>query len=179
MSFAAAKAALLERARSVAERESVDLALAFGRVLAESLVSTLTVPPFSNAAMDGYALRAADVPRAGARLPVRGRAAAGDPPGVLPPGAAARIFAPRRYTSSCFLMVGTRALRMLSPCFVRDMERAAPNMLSFDGWPSSKASKSRERMLSPDDIAHAVRMLVLQEPNSFISEVVIRPTMKP
>ena len=44
---------------------------------------------------------------------------------------------------------------------------------------SSKASKSRERMLAPSDIAHAVRMLVLQEPNSFISEVVIRPTMKP
>ncbi len=92
MSFEAAKAALLERARSVAERESVDLAVAFGRVLAEPLVSTLTVPPFANAAMDGYALRAADVPAAGTRLPVRGRAAAGDPPGILPPGAAVRIF---------------------------------------------------------------------------------------
>ena len=44
---------------------------------------------------------------------------------------------------------------------------------------SSKAAKSRERMLSPSDIAHAVRMLVSQEPNSFISEVIIRPTMKP
>jgi len=44
---------------------------------------------------------------------------------------------------------------------------------------SSKASKARERMLSPSDIAHAVRMIVTQEANSFISEVVIRPTMKP
>ena len=44
---------------------------------------------------------------------------------------------------------------------------------------SNKSSKIRERMLSPADIAHAVRMLVLQEANSFISEVIIRPTMKP
>jgi len=44
---------------------------------------------------------------------------------------------------------------------------------------SSKSSKSRDRMLSPSDIAHAVKMLVTQEANSFISEVVIRPTMKP
>ena len=44
---------------------------------------------------------------------------------------------------------------------------------------SSKSSKSRERMLSPADIAHAVTMLVTQEANSFISEVIIRPTMKP
>jgi NADP-dependent 3-hydroxy acid dehydrogenase YdfG len=34
-------------------------------------------------------------------------------------------------------------------------------------------------MLSPADIAHAVRMIVTQEPNSFISEVILRPTMKP
>lgn len=44
---------------------------------------------------------------------------------------------------------------------------------------SGKASKSRERMLAPADIAHAVRTIVTQEPNSFISEVIIRPTRKP
>ena len=49
---------------------------------------------------------------------------------------------------------------------------------SFFGG-TSKASKSRERMLTPADIAHAVAMIVTQEANSFISEVIIRPTMKP
>ena len=44
---------------------------------------------------------------------------------------------------------------------------------------SSKSSKSRDRMLSPGDVAHAVTMIVTQEANSFISEVIIRPTMKP
>ena len=92
MAFDAAKAALLASARPVAETETVDTARAFGRVLAEALVSPLTVPPFANAAMDGYALRAADLPAAGMRLPVRGRWAAGDAPGALPAGAAARIF---------------------------------------------------------------------------------------
>ena len=44
---------------------------------------------------------------------------------------------------------------------------------------SSKSSKSKDRMLSPSDIAHAIMTIVTQEPNSFISEVIIRPTMKP
>ena len=45
--------------------------------------------------------------------------------------------------------------------------------------PGEIASKSRERMLRPEDIAHAVRMVVTQEPNSFISEIIMRPTQKP
>jgi NADP-dependent 3-hydroxy acid dehydrogenase YdfG len=45
---------------------------------------------------------------------------------------------------------------------------------------SSPASKKDPRkMLQPDDIAHAVEMLVTQAPQSFISEVVMRPTQKP
>lgn len=47
---------------------------------------------------------------------------------------------------------------------------------SFSG---GKAGKSREKMLQPEDVAHAVHMLVTQEPNSFISEIIMRPTQKP
>lgn len=39
--------------------------------------------------------------------------------------------------------------------------------------------KDPAKMLQPDDIAHAVATLVTQSPESFISEVVIRPTQKP
>jgi NAD(P)-dependent dehydrogenase (short-subunit alcohol dehydrogenase family) len=39
--------------------------------------------------------------------------------------------------------------------------------------------KDPNKMLQPDDIAHAVAMLVTQAPQSFISEVLIRPTQKP
>lgn len=92
LSFSDAKHKLLAQARPVADTETLDLAEAFGRVLAADLVSPMTVPPFSNAAMDGYALRAADVAAAGCRLPVSQRIAAGDVPQALVPGSAARIF---------------------------------------------------------------------------------------
>ncbi|MCZ7532409.1 MAG: molybdopterin molybdotransferase MoeA [Acidimicrobiia bacterium] len=41
--------------------EQVDVTDAVGRVTAEPCVSSVLVPPFSNSAMDGFALRAADV----------------------------------------------------------------------------------------------------------------------
>ena len=39
--------------------------------------------------------------------------------------------------------------------------------------------KDTQKMLKPDDVAHTVAMLLTQEPQSFISEVLIRPTQKP
>jgi 3-oxoacyl-[acyl-carrier protein] reductase len=44
------------------------------------------------------------------------------------------------------------------------------------GHPSSK---NVQKMLQPDDVAHAVEMVITAEPQSFISEVVMRPTQKP
>src|SRR6266851_1982127 len=41
------------------------------------------------------------------------------------------------------------------------------------------SGKNPERMLQPDDVAHVVEMLVTQAPQSFASEVVLRPTLKP
>lgn len=83
---------LLAGARPLLDSESVDLADAWGRVLAGDLVSPLTVPPFDNSAMDGYACCAADVTAAGGRLPVSQRVAAGDAASALQAGTAARIF---------------------------------------------------------------------------------------
>jgi len=45
--------------------------------------------------------------------------------------------------------------------------------------PAETTGKARDRMLRPEDIAHAVRAIVTQEPNSFISEIILRPTRKP
>lgn len=44
---------------------------------------------------------------------------------------------------------------------------------------SPHAGKDPQRMLQPDDIAHAVGMLVTQSPQSFCSEVLLRPTQRP
>jgi len=44
---------------------------------------------------------------------------------------------------------------------------------------SPHAGKDPSKMLQPEDVAHAVAMLVTQSPQSFISEVLMRPTQKP
>ena len=73
--------------------ETVGLAEALGRVLAEDVAARVTQPPTDVSAMDGYAVRAADVTRVPARLEVVGRAPAGGAyEGVLGPGQAVRIF---------------------------------------------------------------------------------------
>ncbi|MFT7724778.1 MAG: molybdopterin molybdotransferase MoeA [Roseateles sp.] len=84
-----ALATLLAQAAPLAGTETLPTAAARGRVLAADLISPLDVPPADNSAMDGYALRAAD---AAAPLPVTQRIPAGQVPGALPSGEAARIF---------------------------------------------------------------------------------------
>jgi len=84
--------ALLERASGVAANKTVPVADALGRVLAAPQTSALTVPPADNSAMDGYAVRVADVAVAGVRLPVSQRIPAGTVGTPLQPGTAARIF---------------------------------------------------------------------------------------
>ncbi len=44
---------------------------------------------------------------------------------------------------------------------------------------SPHAGKSAEKMLHPGDVAHAVAMIVTQGPQSFASEILLRPTQKP
>ncbi len=74
------------------EVEMRALAAATGRVLARDITAPVALPLFDNAAMDGYALRRADLAGQGPwHLPVAGRLRAGDPPATLPDGAALRI----------------------------------------------------------------------------------------
>jgi molybdopterin molybdotransferase len=94
MSLEDALARLVEAARAAAidEREAVSTFDALGRVLAAEVRSQLDVPPADNTSMDGYALRAADVPAAGTVLPVSQRIPAGVVGAALAPGSAARVF---------------------------------------------------------------------------------------
>jgi molybdopterin molybdotransferase len=88
LSLAEAQALVLERARPLTT-ETLALADAAGRVLAEPARAVVDLPPFRSSAMDGYALRAADTP---GRLPVVFRIAAGAPaPRPLEPGEAMGI----------------------------------------------------------------------------------------
>jgi len=83
---------LLAGARPVAETESVPTLSAAGRVLATAQRSTMNVPPMDNSAMDGYAVRLADLKGAEPRLAVAQKILAGAVGTQLAPGTAARIF---------------------------------------------------------------------------------------
>ncbi len=92
LSFDDAREQLLGFARAVREVEQIDTMMAAGRVLAVTQHSPLAQPPMDNSAMDGYAVRVADVPAAGTRLSVSQRIPAGSVGSALEPGTAARIF---------------------------------------------------------------------------------------
>ena len=87
-----ALARLLAQALPLQGVDTVRTFDADGRVLAHDLVSAVQVPPLDNSAMDGYALRCADVPQPGTVLPVSQRIPAGRVGTPLQPGTAARIF---------------------------------------------------------------------------------------
>lgn len=80
--------------KAVSETEHVTLAGAAGRVLAKPVQSLGMVPPFDNAAMDGYALNSNDLSGEGPwDLPIDGRVAAGHVPhNTLTPGKAIQVF---------------------------------------------------------------------------------------
>ncbi|GJD34195.1 molybdopterin molybdotransferase MoeA [Methylobacterium aerolatum] len=74
-------------------RETVALWEADGRIVAEPVLAPMALPPFDNAAVDGYALRFDDLAPSGpTALPVAARIPAGSASAPLPPGTAARIF---------------------------------------------------------------------------------------
>ena len=87
-----ALAYLLQQAVAVTQTEAVALDRALGRVLAEPVKSQVDVPPWDNSAMDGYALRSADLAEEGSQLAIAQRIAAGSVGEPLKPGSAARIF---------------------------------------------------------------------------------------
>src|SRR5829696_9259219 len=94
MSVDEAKALIAERIAVAAAVEDVPLIEADGRVLAEDIAAPLDLPPFDNSAVDGYAVRFADLAAGGETvLAVVGRIAAGaalERP--VPEGGAVRIF---------------------------------------------------------------------------------------
>jgi 3-oxoacyl-[acyl-carrier protein] reductase len=72
----------------------------------------------------------------------------------------------------------------LTECMAEDLREygirvtaICPGSVATDFSPH--IGKDTSRMLQPDDIAHTVEMIVTQAPQSFISEVLMRPTQKP
>ena len=91
MSADEALARLLGAVAPLGRTETLPTPEAWGRILARDLVSPVDVPPADNSAMDGYAVRLADL-ESGRPLPVSQRIPAGVVGSALEAGTAARIF---------------------------------------------------------------------------------------
>lgn len=88
---------ILNLVRSLTETEVVDIAAATGRILATSIASRLDFPHWHNSAMDGYAVKFADVRSSNSRHPITLEVVEEIPAGYQPQreiqsGEAARIF---------------------------------------------------------------------------------------
>ena len=94
MSVDEAVAIIASRVGAVDEIETVPLQQADGRILSGDIVASLALPPFTNSAVDGYAVRSDDLPSSKeASLPVSGRTQAGaSADEAIKPGHAMRIF---------------------------------------------------------------------------------------
>jgi 3-oxoacyl-[acyl-carrier protein] reductase len=75
-------------------------------------------------------------------------------------------------------------LQGLSACMAEDLREhgirvsvICPGSVATDF--STRGSKDPSKVLSPDDVAHAVEMIVTQRPQSFLSEIHLRPLRKP
>ena len=94
MSVDEAVAIIAARVAAVQDIEVVPLREADGRVLATDIAAPLPLPPFTNSAVDGYAVRSGDLPlQQEATFPVAGRIQAGASMNqAIKPGHAVRIF---------------------------------------------------------------------------------------
>ena len=91
ISLEEAQAKMLAQLQPLRDRVSVPLADAVGRITALPVTSPIDVPPFDNSAMDGYAVRLADI-QSDRPLKIAGKAFAGAPfDGDWPAGSAVRI----------------------------------------------------------------------------------------
>ncbi len=149
---------IVERVEPVSEIESVHLREAAGRVLAQDVVASIDLPPFDNSAVDGYALRHADLAGAATRLAVVDRIAAGqDAARGLARGEAIRIFtgAPMPKGADTVVMQEDVTLdgdRVVVP---PGLARGANRRLAGEDVRAGAVALAAGRRMSPQDVALA------------------------
>ncbi|MFA5665344.1 MAG: gephyrin-like molybdotransferase Glp [Castellaniella sp.] len=92
LDFDTAQARLAACAPRPAAHDTLPLDQLAGRVLARDIIAARDLPPADNSAMDGYAVRRADIPGSDTPLPIQQRCFAGHAPEPLQPGQAIRLF---------------------------------------------------------------------------------------
>lgn len=158
MSVDEAVGLIAARVARVEEIASVALAEADGRVLAHDIAAPLPLPPFTNSAVDGYAVASRDLPRSEAEaFPVLGRVQAGaSPDGAIAARHAVRIFtgAPMPAgADTVFMQEDVRLLesgRVVLPAGLKPGANVRP--AGEDIPPGHVALKAGQR-LRPQDVA--------------------------
>lgn len=133
-SLAAHRAAVLELLaplRTAGRTEQVALLAALGRGLAQDITAPVSLPPFANSQMDGFAVNSADIPDGGAELRAGPPVPAGATPEPLKPGTAAPIM------TGAMIPAGADA--------VVPVERAVP-----DRFPPPGAGNEENRVWLPE-----------------------------
>jgi len=160
MSVDEAVAIIAERVTAVREVETVALDEADGRILASGISASLPLPPFTNSAVDGYAVRSHDLPQqAEAVFPVTGRVQAGASAGAaLAPGQAVRIFtgAPMPAgADTVFMQEDVRideAGRVILPAGLKPGANVRP---AGEDFPAGHSALEAGQRLRPQDVALA------------------------
>jgi molybdopterin molybdotransferase len=160
MSVDEAVGIIAARVTPVKEAETVALQEADGRILAGDISAPLPLPPFTNSAVDGYAVRSRDLPKqAEAAFAVSGRVQAGsvanDP---IQPGQAIRIFtgAPMPEGADTVFMQEDVRLdgegRVVLPAGLKPGANVRP---AGEDIPAGTAALAKGRRLRPQDVALA------------------------
>jgi molybdopterin molybdotransferase len=160
MSVDEAVAIIATRVTAVQDIETVALGDADGRVLATGIAAPLPLPPFTNSAVDGYAVRSGDLPQGGEQtFPVRGRIQAGaSAPAPVEPGHAMRIFtgAPMPDgADTVFMQEDVRideSGRVVLPAGLRPGANVRP---AGEDIPVGRCSLAAGQRLRPQDVALA------------------------
>ena len=151
-----AVALIAARIPPVAGTETVDLASADGRVLAQDIVAAVPLPPFDNSAVDGYAVRWSDLATSGPTiLPVAGRVAAGAAAAAAMARTAVRIFtgAPMPAGTDTVFMQEDVTREGDSVTLPNGLEAGANRRLAGEDTPAGRTVLAAGRVLAPQDIA--------------------------
>jgi molybdopterin molybdotransferase len=160
MSVDEAVGIIAARVTAVGDVETVALTEADGRILARGIAALLPLPPFTNSAVDGYAVRSRDLPQQGeAAFPVAGRVQAGASAGeAIQPGHAVRIFtgAPMPDgADTVFMQEDVRVDqdgRVVLPAGLKPGANVRP---AGEDIPAGRAALAAGRRLRPQDVSLA------------------------
>jgi molybdopterin molybdotransferase len=150
-----------EGLRPVAETEIVSLLEADGRILAKDLVAPVSLPPFFNSAVDGYAVRYADLtPAAETRLTVGSRVPAGAAAAAARAAEAVRIFTGAPMPAGCDTVFMQEDVRLDGDQVVLPpgLSAGANCRPAGEDLPAGDRALSSGRMMAPETIALAAAL---------------------